>query len=124
MNIPLEPRKPIEGIAPKAPQSEQRHYIARVLSPFRFWRVVKVAATLNRSKGVSGLAVGQFLVPKGYPGSGILRGAQNISKTLTYRSNAAEYTRLMDEERTLRNNRRQRASEWSNLVKSDAVEQL
>ena len=112
MNIPLEPRKPITGVASPA----AKHYIPRVLSPFRFWRVVKVAATLNRSKGVSGLAVAQFLVPYGYPGSGILRGAQNIAKTLTYRSNAAEYTRLMDEERALRNKRRQ----WAQLDEVNA----
>jgi hypothetical protein len=114
VNIPLQPTKPLEGVASLAQQAP-RHYIPRVLSPQRFWAVAKAGAILNRAKGISGAQVALFLIPKGFPGSGLLRGSTNIAKTLTYSSNADAYTAAMDEERILRNNRRQKAREWAKL---------
>jgi hypothetical protein len=101
-----------------------KRYRPRALGPARFWAVARAGAILNRANGISGIQVATFLVPKGYPGSGLLRGNHNIAKTLTYRSNAARYTAAMDEERTLRNNRRQNSRDWSELVKLNTVEQL
>lgn len=84
MNIPLEPTRPIEGVASPAPAAQPKPYSARPLPPWRMWGLLRMAVELRRD--VEPLQMARFIVPRGFPGSGIFRGRTNVAKTCTYRA--------------------------------------
>ena len=59
-------------------------YVRPVLVPQWFWTALRSAVKLLPFEETGRLF--SHLVPKGSPGSGVLRGRQNISKAVTYRA--------------------------------------
>lgn len=57
----------------------------KALSPTLFWQVMRSLAKLFTDYQERQRAA-IHLVPKGNPGSGMLRGRQNIAKAMTYRA--------------------------------------
>lgn len=101
MNIPLEPTKPLEGVASPAPPAETppeapkpRQYVPRALYPRRMWAIIRTLVLIR--KDVEPLRIAQSIVPRvrvghgarlvGFPGSGVFHGNTNVAKSVTYRA--------------------------------------
>jgi hypothetical protein len=130
VNIPLEPTRPLVGVASPAPgvdppqqetppKQPQRRYIPRALSPQRMWHLIRVITSMTKAdpqmvaQGIvpvyrvpnrmfRGIPVGGRIV--GFPGSGVFRGKQNIAKSVTYRATYVPggFNRERDERRKWR----------------------
>jgi len=48
------------------------------------WAVISMVSMVR--KDVAPLQLAQYLVPQGFPGSGIFRGRDNVAKSCTYRA--------------------------------------
>lgn len=92
----LEPTRPPEGIASPAPdvplvvdgnvivEPQRLPYTPRPLDPRRMWAIVRMVSMIR--KDATPLQLAQYLVPRGFPGSGVFRGRDNVAKTVTYRA--------------------------------------
>lgn len=92
----LEPTRPLEGVASPAPDAplvvdgnvlvepQRLPYTPRPLDPRRMWAIVRMVSMIR--KDATPLQLAQYLVPRGFPGSGVFRGRDNVAKTVTYRA--------------------------------------
>jgi hypothetical protein len=107
MNIPLEPNKPLEGVAsPAEVPAPRKQYVPRALTPRRLWAIIRTLVMIR--KDVPPLTIAQSIAPQvrwpqrivtlrghswgvggklvGFPGSGVFHGKTNIAKSVTYRA--------------------------------------
>jgi hypothetical protein len=103
MNIPLEPTKPLEGVASTAEAqtlAKTRIYTPRVIPPTRLKHIIAISSVVRPDIGAMQLAA--MLIPRGFPGSGMVRGKTNVAKTCTYRATYVGLNQERDERRRWR----------------------